>query len=92
MPGGEEVVVLPPLLHLHLRARPHLSDSHADGSDLPLHRGIMMSISCLSIISRVDLQSDADQLSDEEKQRIKDEAKKLRLQVRSLYRKDTIKF
>ena len=34
-----------------------------------------------SIISRVDLQSDADQLSDEEKQRIKDEAKKLRLQV-----------
>ena len=86
------MVVLPPLLYLHLRARPHLSDSNADGSDLPLHRGILMSISNLSLIFRVALQSDADQLSDEEKQRIKDEAKKLRLQVRILYRKDTIKF
>ena len=84
MPGGEEVVVLPAVLNLHLRARPHLSDSNADGSDLSLHRGILMSTSRLSLNSHLHLQSDADQLSDEEKQRIKDEAKKLRLQVRSL--------
>ena len=102
MSGGEEVVVLPPLLHLHLPARAALRHPHQARPGLPLpgqsqtatlFTGLetwycfkILTLFCFILLSKLSPttddsydQSDADPMSDEEKQRLKEEAKKLRL-------------